>query len=1515
MATCIFYIACVTNSYQASAAAPAPTRPRLQSVNQDFSNLNEQIRQVAHIIRLPDGWMVAQERDARSVALQHVVRARAEWVLRWILDKLKDETETGTEARGTPVAWQLLECMIHMLPVSRSAPHLRDASFTTILERTLVENFDRDLESPSVPKNDDVDMRDDSESSETIHEESQPSRKRKRGTAQASPSKRTALASADPAVLFRVIRAVLKSITDLTTTDRRTHDNTQMELMKMVLRTESDQAARILKFWLTGVRKLLAISCNDLEHIVDLSMVFEVWDMRIADSGDNTGSSSEDFANECLVPALQLVEALRNLPTSDTSHSIAKALDTTAQALDKLLGQHLLAPSRVAFFTETPVETSPSERSHREALVLSSSLNPLRAMLLQAAQIEDAGEALPSHFSSLFKAVPYLLDLAIRASPSRTPKTRLAERPWIQAVFLSLSECAGCSLKTPPEFVTPNTAVAALESALRVLQTHGISLTTAILKDLFWYHCGVKYPERTDRKVHWTLIAALVELDPSIFVAEPRSSSNSSIGRPIDLAEFLFALISDAEVTGNLLTDVGQPSADVHVASIALEEVGPRADHTLILARIVVPMITAFSRNRNLLGFIRRWDDQLVKSYNPENRKALKERTDPIWENRILTTALSDVFEQSLTQGQIAKLIEEHAKRMEELSSAVTVQMDESVKVRKLPAYKKASSSAIIIPAILQSVRSDEVVGALKMQLHSLFISYATRVRDDRFSTYTRLASSWLTLCQLMAKLWPIEMHSSLKLQQMLLHPLIEQAVKDLNTGRKTSDGRLIDSTTRTAAIVFLLDACDRLQTVPGSEQQVQNGLRKIVKSLSASQLEAEDHIKMMEFCVGFVQLLDQLDTDACRDSLITLLSRLVGLEDDAGERISGLLSQAVSASGSTALHNAYTSALLNSLALDKESRCQEIAVKAVSHLQPSAMSRERREAILNQLTTLATTSLSDPAGALAAMVQLMHVPNASAKISTDGAVLFDVSSQLQKQGSKSPSVLQSLQHLCQNTLGHIIPNQTQAQSRAFLAEYQKTLNSMTQGSNKVSPVGLALLRATVLEQKDAQLLSVKQYVTLLKKCLTDDGADAEETASFEDVLDALNELFPALLVDANLIKSTTTWLRTWISDNADLESYLASSNSVSIEVAEYVTRLHKLVTKYRLYPDTTWLIRLTAKVLRESIADNVRRSALATLAEALVALETPEKLALVPLVTDVQDALSQPASYLILSELISTLPDKVSTDAKIKKKQFALLPRLCFLLAEVSNDTSFNALMDGIDTILNRKASLTTQHSIECVLSVLVKLTSRTSPALSSSNASNIFTRICETSRLALLVHRNKLGGRSHILLPLLQGLLFCLFMPTSTRSGALPSWLRSTSPTEAVRLTSLSASQYTRLLSTLCNPPQSSISKSHQHSRKSRDLNDPIKAARERTSHFLYPLLASFCRFQLAGRLDPVVRVKLMPGIWEVVGTASLHKEGLDAMFAGLGRSEKDVWRGLWGEWESVHGRKEKFVGEELA
>jgi nucleolar pre-ribosomal-associated protein 2 len=1485
--------------------------------------LDEQIRQAAHIIGLPHDWNSIEDQEARAEIIRRLVRARAEWVLRWTLDKLKDETDVGKTARSNTTAWQLLDWMIHVLPVSRSAPHLRDASFPSILERTLLEGFDKDSNLHSAAGSEDVEMRDASESSETIQEGTKPSKKRKRGTADASPSKRTALGPVNRDQLFRVVGAVITSITSLAAGNKG-DDNTQAELMKMVLRTESAQASRILRFWLTAVHRISgsvtapASQGANLDDYVNLSLALDIWELRTVDAKDETGASAEEFNTECLAPTLALLEHLKGLRSQETNPYSPNAIDRATTALDKLLARHLLAPSRAAFFADLGTDPTNNGLKLRDPNVLVSHLDPLRAKLIQAAQIEDSGEALPIELQSLFNAVPHLLDLAIRVSPSRTPKGRSMEKPWLQAVFSTLAQCAGCSLDTPPEFVTRQTAVTALSGALRVLQLHEVTLTTDLMRNLFWYHCGVKYPERQERQVHWSLIASLIELDPSVFVVEQRPNTKTSQEQHTDLTEFIFQQISTTEFDGSgFADDLNQPR------SASSDENTTHAGRATILKKIVIPLMSAFVRNRNLLGFIRRWDEELIKSYRHGNRQALekavlKDQLYPggqsfIWEDRTLNNALAECLEQSLTQGQIAILINEHGKRLTLLGDAMKTASKEDVKVKKLAAYKNAASSAVLIPAFLQSVQSDDTTKALKSDLHSLFLTYATWVQEGQYNLYTRLPLSWFTLCQLLAKLWPIELHASAELQRDLLHPLLVQATKNLSTDMKDCKRRVGSWTTlsRAAAMLFSMNACDRLQTLPGSKDVVCNCLREVTAALASGDLDSYEHGKMIEFFSAYsVNLLEYLDAAACCQSLYYILSNLGNHDFETVDLICKSLSCSIIEHGSTAMHNAYCAALLQALTVNANAKScpTSVVANAIMHIHPSALSREQRQSLLDRIVELLglgnEDTIQDTIELLSIIAHLQQVPNATAKISTDADVLFNIAEKLHQNKLETDTGLQLLRELVQRTLSHIIPNQNQAQNKEFFIDFAGKLLSITKATDQCSPARLSILRATSLAQQQHTSLHIERYVELLKKSLASD-----DIATLFGFLDAFNELPLPTLKEANLFSHIQTWLRKWTKEAMDFEDYIISPGQSPALLAEYVARLHTLITKFELYPDTKWLIRLTLKVLQEPSIRGIRDTTRATLSEALRPLPFYEKLDLVPTLTDVLEPRNRAASYRVLNNLLMTMEDKLEANAELKQKQLELLPRICVLVAESPDFECFNALLDCINTILDEKPSLASQYSVECVFSMLVKLTSRSSPALSSQYASDIFSRLCYTSRLVLLVHRGRLGGRFHLLLPLLQGLLFCLFIPNASRSGALPSWLRTVTATEPVRLTATNAAQFTRLLSTLCNPPQSSITKAHQHhqSRKSKDLNDPVKAARERASNFLYPLLASFCRYQLGGRLDQEVREKLMPGIWEVVGTASLHREGLDAMFAGLGRSERDVWKGLWEEWEGVYGRRQ--------
>ncbi|KAK3055409.1 hypothetical protein LTS18_011809, partial [Coniosporium uncinatum] len=166
-------------------------------------------------------------------------------------------------------------------------------------------------------------------------------------------------------------------------------------------------------------------------------------------------------------------------------------------------------------------------------------------------------------------------------------------------------------------------------------------------------------------------------------------------------------------------------------------------------------------------------------------------------------------------------------------------------------------------------------------------------------------------------------------------------------------------------------------------------------------------------------------------------------------------------------------------------------------------------------------------------------------------------------------------------------------------------------------------------------------------------------------------------------------------------------------------------------------------------------------------------------------------------------------------------------------------------------------------------------------------------------------LGGRHHILMPLLQHLLACLFIPYTTTSARVssishPPWL---SPISTA-LTTKQATAFSRLLTTLCSPTVSSVSKRRRTANGSRKLNlvDETKKARNYVGQYITLLLAEFCSLSLKGRLMPGVRRALIPGIWAAM--ECVDKVGMRALSEGLDGKGRAIWGSLFGEWRRSGG-----------
>ncbi|KAF2743574.1 hypothetical protein M011DRAFT_451135 [Sporormia fimetaria CBS 119925] len=1475
-----------------SQAHPAPSLSRLLAINKDLTTLDDQIDQAIRIIGLPENWETIEDDRRRSEIIQKLVRARAEWVLRWILDKLKKTEDASVHARANERAWKLLDWMIGVLPTARAATQLRDADFLSILERTLQENFTSDTTIAPAPTAKGTYGDSTSGPSEADQQDNKASRKRKRSSQDTvSSGKRAALSSDRRNGLFCGVTGVVHAISAKAGINGTSAEGIQVEHMKMVLRTETAQAARLLKGWIIAVNVLLSVFNKSASYGVgpylDFSPMLGIWELRVIETDDAFSSSADQFSAECLIPLLTL---FNRLLVDRSSPAMLKAGDsllrTSIEDLEKLLGRHLFSPARYTFFGSANAEKKDAESSHGTADQLRSSLEPLRAKILQASQIQDSSIAIPEDFMQLFDVIPRLLDLAIKLSPSRTPKTRTAERPWIQAVFVALAECADCPLEAP-RYPVPLAAIETLQKLLGVLRRHDVSIDSEVIADMFWYHTGVKYSLIEAKDIHWSLIAALVSADPDTFVtASAPSSTNAGDGRG-DLTKVLFDQVSTACRNHVRCSHIDAMDIDSGARTEASPEDDFAADperplHETILASVVVPIMSAYARNRDLLGFIDRWYAQLSQNAEAPSRVPLSELIPNIWEDRILDVKLKELLEQSLTLTQIVGLFKIHVGAVE----------PDAINARSTDAdsLSRAHSSMVIMRALLWSVNADDTIASLHSHLESLLDSYTNLVREESYRKDIDLTLCWITLCRILPLLWPLRLCSSSELQKKLIAPAIEQAIQDISATKKNRGDAPLCSSSKAAALLFLLTANDHLRTVPGSVEILREGVRKALKALSSSRMDRAEFDALLELvCFEFAPLLEHLEPDNRQGSLVKLLGKVAELDNSVLGAVSEGFAQSVMASPSSALRNAFAAAILQSAdQAEQDESLLAVLKRASLQLRPTALSRESREAILDRGTESLLLNGRDAETILSVMKILQEVPNATSKLASHGDIFFDFAKCLHSNGHESALVLSLFQDVMQQTLTHVYSNKDQPQNEKYLEEFRSKLVAVIKKPKRCYPSRLAIVRAAFLAQKGVIFISVDQYVALLNACIA-------ESPLSEICLAAFNE------IPTNYLKEREYTLAS-ISSIVRRSTGLQSNNQDEVfdrkMSSETKIQLHGAVARYNLCPELNTFIHISLKVLQET-PEKDHLTVLRSAREALSSAASEDKFKLAYELLNLDD--NRSAAYQLLKALVSTLTGKADEDNERRQEQLALLPTICDRLAKSPSDADFGGLMDIVDLVLKEKSSLLSQHNIESLITALAKLSSRYSPQLSASEAPAIYSRLCETTRLILLLHRSRLGGRFHLLLPLLQNLLFALYIPHAGRQTTLPPWLRS-----QTHLTPNNAAQYTRVLSTLCSPTQSSVVKAHQHRSSSKSgLNDPVKAAREYVSHYIYPLLASFCRFQLGGRLDSGVRQKLMPGIWEVIGTAELDKENLQAMFSGLDRSSREIWKGVWEEWKKMHGR----------
>ena len=241
-------------------------------------------------------------------------------------------------------------------------------------------------------------------------------------------------------------------------------------------------------------------------------------------------------------------------------------------------------------------------------------------------------------------------------------------------------------------------------------------------------------------------------------------------------------------------------------------------------------------------------------------------------------------------------------------------------------------------------------------------------------------------------------------------------------------------------------------------------------------------------------------------------------------------------------------------------------------------------------------------------------------------------------------------------------------------------------------------------------------------------------------------------------------------------------------------------------------------------------------------------------------------------------------------------LSRLLNLLFRgLSQQTEFTECMlsmQCVNMLLQKCTHVISQwHIDELLAAITVKAANLKNQIV--KNSGRLYIGLCRLFGTILAVHRAKIGGRYHLVVLALQALLQCLFIPYRS-SEAVAS--------DASVFGEIHAAAYGRVLSMICDPTASSVTRSRHRSRL--ELNDETKKARSIAGQHLTYVIMEFCGCQLTGRLQPGMRAALNAGLYAVL--AVISAEMMRTMNAAMDSNSRSVFKTLYddyrrfGEWK---------------
>ncbi|KAL4879402.1 Urb2/Npa2 family-domain-containing protein [Aspergillus karnatakaensis] len=1467
---------------------PRPSQEALLQLEKGTASPNVQLNDAAQIIGLDLSLCSTHPEINRAPHIPIHAAPKEEWVLRWLLKKLK----AGKNYRVEPASFLLLRQLIDLIPPKTLASTLKDQKFLGIVDHAITDLTEDVL--TGIAEGTNELLASDSESSHTLSESSRANEAGRKGTKRkrTNGDDQNAMDIDEqprtPASCFLTFTRLLDCLYSLVTLENRT--NTLSEAagshLRHALRGEPQQIATTLGnfFTLASIAILHFQSgrkTTELQHLFYvLPALLEVWEWRSHRQDDSDqGSSNESFAAQCSQRALRLLHCVRatQLDTDERAHVL--------NGVERLIALHVVLPARTGFFSRggSGIDYTASEPDWSSVKPISDTFRPILCASEPASATDEPLKKVSWNTADL---IPEFFDIAARSVPRDTFRRQTDEGPWLETLFVAVAELAYSLVKSEGAAAYLPNFVKILEQLFRVALKQKVQLS---LHTLLTHAVYTGLLKDDHLSVEWGLLSLLIELGVDIFLP------NSGLA---DSEKYLEALLS---------------KVNMHWRQ---SELPTHGSYKIIKTGIVLPLIRGFTAARDLSTFMEIWYQQLA-DIEEARLKNSNLSLFTVWEDDDVCDAYGELMRNPLN-----------------LNLASAQLRAAAVEIRGSSDQFAVSGGAYAQLVITES-------GLRKRTID---------LTDDNPGLESFMATVASTLSSGQAVHWRWRLWK-------LSRNLIENNVQRIDSGLAPSITKLTGVATKSikrqhkeavqkaSARLECIEAHQLILAVLRRSPCTDNGddmsslmaeILKLTKKISTT--DAVDSMKSAwngrldsfdspaVLCLAYFlslvrspELWNHIKSEQRRSLFTHILSLAAAQYRSSSSTLENLSSGArfLQAWASVVSHEYLLAApgIVTDLIAVVSERIKEDAIdrklyiESLQRVPAPLISRYQRGALLDSLQDVLPHKNDSPniaVGILSLMAKLVDMPKSTAQLTSNWEPIYAIAKAVSLQGADVDlEIMKSYRFLHRAVVAKLLQLAEGDRRKMFKKMYRKVSSnvsklqfidhdSMQSFFLRISLFQLWLHREQLGDFVDVADLAVSReklfglVVSDLRSARDQcKKKPLEETVTLIKTLDALED-FEDLAINHAEIRKFLSKIEGYVEKTVDSESSLRrlirrrvlatqdSDESLTNPVVQYA---ESLPLQHMYSEEQQLFIRATSERFR-GMSSN----------------------ALVRVTRDVRELgfVGKNAEYhlLIAGLAVAAAPSTEDKDSSQANELSLVCTAITEGLCQSKSLQEFVLATECLDVLLRSHPRSISQWNIDSILSSVAVCASSAGPRISPEFSGTIYIRLCRLVGLLLGLHRQKLGGRFHLILPAMQRLLHCLFARGKKRSRLSkagtehknqPHWL--------LRLNAEHATHFTRLLTSLCDPTVSAVSRPTPGGVSHEGLTDQTKKAKRIAGQYLQYLIQDYAQSSLRGALYPEVKAALLPGLYSVLDVMS--RDTMRALNAGLDISGRALFKTLYDDY----------------